>query len=59
MCKAVINIIDEFEMIYKENFEQLNFEGLKYNMELLQKMDLLFKSLSNFFENINCSEESY
>ena len=51
--------MDEFELLYTENLKNFDFEGLKYNLDVLQRMDSLSTSLNIFFEKINCNEESY
>ena len=51
--------MDEFELLYTENLKNFDFEGLKYNLDVLQRMDSLFTSLNIFFEKINCNEEGY
>ena len=51
--------MDEFEIFYTENLKNFDFEGLKYNLDVLQRMDSLSTSLNIFFEKINCNEESY
>ena len=52
-------MIDNLENQYQQHLLNLEFEGLKFCMGLLQKMDLLFKSLNTFFDFINCNEESF